>query len=194
MKSIIFGAGKLIFFSALLLVCAASAAFAQGARLQLDSLDRFESVADQTVDVTVDQKVLHLAKLFLSKSRNTNEQKIKELISEVEGIYVKHFTFEKAGQFSAADLEPIRSQLNNPAWIKIANVRSRRKGQNIDVYTQVNGNKVGGLAVFATEDRELTVVNIVGPIDLEKLSELEGSFGIPGFQIQRDKDDKSQKE
>jgi hypothetical protein len=194
MKPILNRPIKLIFCASLLMLGAAGASLGQGARLQLASLDRFESIADRTVDVTVDQKVLQLARPFLQRSKDPNKQKINEIISEIEGIYVKHFTFEKSGQYSQADIEPIRSQLNNPAWIKIANVRSKRHGQNLDVYTQVNGNKIGGLAVIAAEDTELTVVNIVGPIDLEKLSELEGSFGIPDLYIVRDRDDKTQKE
>ncbi|HEX8142021.1 MAG TPA: DUF4252 domain-containing protein [Pyrinomonadaceae bacterium] len=188
MKSIISRAVKLILFSSFLIACAAATATGQTARLNLGNLDRLEAVADQTIDVTVDQKVLQIARLFLAKSKKPDEQKVKELISEIEGIYVKHFTFEKAGQYTLADIEAIRAQLNNPAWSKMANVRSRRKHQNIDVYTMINGNKVGGLAVIAAEERELTIVNIVGPIDLEKLSELEGSFGIPGLQIERTRD------
>jgi Domain of unknown function (DUF4252) len=197
MKPILNRSIKLIFCASVLTICAASAgsaALGQGARLQLASLDRFESIADKSVDVVVDQKVLQLARPFLQRSKDPNKQKINEIISEIEGIYVKHFTFEKSGQYSASDIEPIRSQLNNPAWIKIANVRSKRHGQNLDVYTQINGNKIGGLAVIAAEDTELTVVNIVGPIDLEKLSELEGSFGIPDLYIVHDREDKRQKE
>ena len=190
MKSIMTGSIKLIFLSSLLIVCAAMTAMGQNARLQLGNLDRLEAVADQTVDVTVDQKVLQLARIFLSKPKNQDEQKVKELISEIEGIYVKHFSFEKAGQYSMADIEAIRSQLNNPGWAKMANVRSKRKGQNIDVYTMINGSRITGLAVIAAEEKELTIVNIVGPIDLEKLSELEGSFGIPSIQIERDKGQK----
>jgi hypothetical protein len=194
MKSIMIAAIKLILFSTLVIACAATAAFGQSARLQLGSLDRLEAAADQSVDVTVDQKVLQLARLFLSKSKKPDEQKVNELIREIEGIYVKHFSFEKAGQYSLADIEPIRSQLNNPAWSKMANVRSKRKGQNIDVYTMIEGNKINGLAVIAVEDTELTIVNIVGPIDLEKLSELEGSFGIPGLEIERTQLNKTPKE
>ena len=193
MKSIINGSIKLIFCAALLIGCTAWTAMAQSARLQLGTLDRLEAVADQTIDVTVDQKVLQLAKIFISKSKKPDEKKIAELISEIEGIYVRHFKFEKAGQYSMADVEAIRSQLQNPAWARMANVRSRRNGQNIDIYTMINGAKIGGVAVIAVEDTELTVVNIVGPIDLEKLSELEGSFGIPGLNIERIKD-RSQKE
>jgi len=193
MKEIIIGSIKLILFSSILIVCAGATVLAQSARLQLGSLDKLDAIAEQTVDVTVDQKVLQLAKIFLSKSKKPDEQKVRELIGEIEGIYVRHFTFEKAGQYSVADVEAIRSQLNNPAWAKMINVRSKRNGQNIDVYTQINGNKIGGLAVLAVEDKQLTVVNIVGPIDLEKLSELEGSFGIPGLDIERT-ENKSQKE
>jgi hypothetical protein len=193
MKSIAVVSTRLVLLSLALSVCACATALGQSARLQLGTLDRLETVAEQTVDVTVDQKVLQLAKIFLSRSKKPDEQKVKELIGEIEGIYVRHFVFEKAGQYSPADVEAIRSQLNNPAWSKMINVRSKRRGQNIDVYTMINGNKIGGLAVIAVEDKKLTVVNIVGPIDLEKLSQLEGSFGVPAFDID-DTDDKSQKE
>ena len=193
MKSLMIGSIKLIFFSLLLIACLAVTAFAQSARLQLGQLDRLEQVADQTVDVTVDQKVLNLAKIFLGKSKDKDQQKVKELIGEIEGIYVKHFRFEKAGQYSLADIEGIRVQLNGPGWSRMANVRSKRNNQNLDVYTMINGAKIGGLAVIAAEEKELTVVNIIGPIDLEKLMDLEGSFSIPNLELERIKD-KTQKE
>ena len=46
------------------------------------------------------------------------------------------------------------------------------------------GDQVSGLAVLATDPKELTVVNIVGPIDLEKLTQLEGQFGIPDLDLE----------
>ena len=48
----------------------------------------------------------------------------------------------------------------------------------------LNGEQVGGLAVLVFEARELTVVNIIGPVDLEKLSKLEGQFGVPELGIE----------
>ena len=48
----------------------------------------------------------------------------------------------------------------------------------------LTGDKVGGLAVIATDDREFTVVNIVGTVDLEKLAQLEGQFGVPDLGIE----------
>ena len=35
------------------------------------------------------------------------------------------------------------------------------------------------MAIIAAEPTELTVVNIVGAIDIDKLSALEGKMGIP---------------
>jgi hypothetical protein len=35
------------------------------------------------------------------------------------------------------------------------------------------------------------VVNIVGPIDLEKLAKLEGQFGVPELGIEKTKDKKN---
>jgi hypothetical protein len=43
------------------------------------------------------------------------------------------------------------------------------------------------MAVLALEDRELTVVNIVGPVDLDKLAKLEGQLGIPELGIESQK-------
>ena len=44
---------------------------------------------------------------------------------------------------------------------------------------------ISGLAVLATQPKELTVVNIIGPVDLSKLSELEGQFGVPELGIEQ---------
>ena len=47
------------------------------------------------------------------------------------------------------------------------------------------GNIIKGLAVLATETKALTVANLVGPIDLDKLSQLEGRFGIPNIGLKQ---------
>src|SRR5439155_597017 len=43
--------------------------------------------------------------------------------------------------------------------------------------------EIRGLEVISAEPKEFTVVNIVGPINLEKLSQLEGSFGVPFLNL-----------
>ena len=66
------------------------------------------------------------------------------------------------------------------------NVTSKKEG-NVEVYLLFNAEQVGGLAVLYTEEKELTVVNIVGPVDLDKLAKLEGQLGVPDLEIEKTK-------
>jgi len=115
-------------------------------------------------------------------SKDADEAKVKDLVNGLKGIYVKSFEFETEGQYSQADLESIRSQLRGSAWNRIVNVTSKKEG-SVEVYLMKNGAEISGLAVLAADPKEITVVNIVGPVDLEKLTELEGNFGVPELGI-----------
>jgi hypothetical protein len=63
------------------------------------------------------------------------------------------------------------------------NVRSKDR-ENVEVYTDMRGENIAGLVVISAEPRELTFVNIVGPIDLERLTDLGGQFGIPRVEVE----------
>jgi hypothetical protein len=57
------------------------------------------------------------------------------------------------------------------------------------IMADVQGDRINGLVIIAAEPREFTVVNIVGYIDVERLSRLEGEFGIPRFSSKDGKDE-----
>ena len=176
----------------LLLGC--SAIFAQTpqtSRLELSSLDHLATKASQSVDVNIDERLMRLAAKAFS-DKDADEREIKKLITGVKGIYVKSFEFDSDGQFTAADVEAIRAQVRGSGWTRLVNVTSKKEG-NVEVYLQMTGEEIGGLAVLSSEDRELTIVNIVGPVDLEKLAKLEGQFGVPELGIEKTKD-KAKKE
>ena len=142
------------------------------------SLDRLAAKASEVVDVTMDSSLLQMASKFLS-DKDADEAKAKKLVSGLKGIYVKSFEFEKAGEYDMADVEAIRSQLRAPAWSRIVGVKSRKNGENAEVYLKTENGKISGLTVIAAEPKELTIVNIVGTIDPDELSDLGGHFGIP---------------
>jgi uncharacterized protein YejL (UPF0352 family) len=160
-------------------------AAAQNPKIQTSQLDALASKASQTVDVNIDEKLLEITKKWL-KGDDPDEVKVRDIVNGLKGIYVKSFEFETESQYSDADLESIRSQLRNPAWNRIVNVNSKKEG-SVEVYLMQVGTQITGLAVLATEPKEITVINIVGPVDLDKLSELEGNFGIPDLEIERSK-------
>jgi hypothetical protein len=178
---------KLITLMGFSLFLFAPAAHAQDAKLEINNLDRLEARAEQVVDVNIDSRMLQFAAKFLS-AKKPDEARIKELVAGLKGVYVKSFDFGKENQFSASDFEGVYRQLQNPAWSKMVNVRSKRDGQNVEVYLMLVGNAINGLAVIATQPDQLTIVNIVGPIDMDKLAALEGNFGIPRLDLEMDGD------
>ena len=185
MKSLFQKSLKTIALASLVVLGAAATALAQNPRIQTSQLDALAAKASQTVDVNIDERLMQLAAKFLS-SKDPDEAKVKELVNGLKGIYVKSFEFENEGQYTEADLEGIRSQLRNPAWNKIVNVSSKKEG-SVEVYLMQIGNQISGLAVLASDPKEVTVVNIIGPVDLDKLTQLEGQFGIPDLEIERSK-------
>jgi len=174
-----------------LLVALPFAVHAQDSRLQLSGLDHLAGKANQTVDVNIDERLMKLtAKIFNEK--DADEQQVKKLVEGLKGVYVKSFEFDNAGEYSTTDLETIRTQLRGPGWTRMVNVTSKKEG-NVEVYLQFNGDQVGGLAVLYFEEKELTVVNIVGPVNLDKLAELEGQFGVPELGIEKTKKNNNEK-
>ncbi len=169
----------------LLIIASTLVANAQDSRIQTASLDHLAAKASQSVDVNVDERLMKSAAKVFS-DQDADERKIKKLVEGLKGIYVRSFEFDKSGQYTAADLEPIRTQLSGPGWTRMVNVTSKKDG-NLEVYLLFHGEQVNGLAVLHSDEKELTVVNIVGPVDLDKLAQLEGQFGVPELGVESQK-------
>lgn len=145
------------------------------------NLDRLAEKAEAAVVVTLDKSMLKLTSRFLDKDDDAAE--VKKLIANLDGIYVRSFTFASDGQYSPADLQAVRDQLQAPAWGRIVGVRSKRHGDDVDVFFKDAGNgQLGGIVVIAAEARELTIVDIVGTFDPARLADLSGEFGIPKLE------------
>src|SRR5438105_13504320 len=86
----------------LLLIATVVTVRAQSAKLQIDQLDSLANKASETVDVRLDERLMQTtAKFFVTK--DPDDAEIRELIKGVKGIYVKSFTFEKAGEYSQTE-------------------------------------------------------------------------------------------
>jgi hypothetical protein len=182
MKTLFQSLLRLAAISLPLILCTAIAANGQSARLRTDSLDYLAGKASETVDVNIDERVMHLtAQLF--SSTDPDEKEIKALIGGLKGIYVKVFDFDHEGVYTSADVESIRVQLQGPGWSKIINYSSKKEG-SVEVYLMTLGDQINGIAVLAADPKELTIVNIIGPVDLNKLTKLEGRFGVPDLDIE----------
>ena len=158
---------------------AAAPAYAQNARLQIDHLDKLFPKAVETVDVRIDGSLLLMASKFL-RSDKADEAAVKEIVQSLKGVYVKGVEFDKDGEYSETDVEAIRQQLAAPGWDRIVGVRSKREGENVEVFLMINNNAViEGVGVLVSDPKQIMVVNVVGPLDPEKINNLRGQFGIP---------------
>ena len=153
---------------------------AQAGKLELQNLERLADKAAEVNDVTLDGSLLQFATTVLKKSGDPDAAQVVDVMKGLKGIYVKSFEFDSPGQYSPADVEAIRAQLKGPGWQRIVTSFSKRNNERDEVYLLKNGDRIDGITVLVAEAKELTVVNIVGSIDPEKLGELGGHFGVPG--------------
>ena len=173
--------------SALTLACVvafgSAAGFAQNAKLQLSQLDKLAAKASEVTNVTLDGSLLKMAGQQMSeKAAKSNSEKkaaAADLVHRLKGIYVKSFEFDKPGEYSKADVESITRQLESGGWTPIVHVEEKKSGETTGIYVMREGGETVGMAIVAAEPKELTVVNLVGPIDFSQLGGL-GSLGSLG--------------
>lgn len=177
---------------ALALLTAVTANAQDAARLRFENLNKLEAKALDVVEVNIDGKLLELAKRVLVKNNDEDARKVAQAISGLKGIYVRVFTFEKENEYDVSDVDEIRAQLNAPGWEKLANVRSKKNNQKVDVYTMFTGDVMSGVAVVVSDTKSIAVINVIGPIDIELLSELGGKMNIPRIDIENDNEKKKQ--
>lgn len=141
-------------------------------------VEKLSAKAKETVEVTMDGPMLKWASKFLS-AEDPEEKKAAELVKNLKGIYVRSYEFSDEGAYSAAEVEALRSNFRSPEWSRVVGVRSEHDGENVDVFFRLENEEMAGIVIIAAEPKELTVVNIVGPLEVDQLADLGGEFGIP---------------
>lgn len=167
---------------AVVMLLAAMPAAAQKINLDFPGL---EERAEEVVDITLDASMLRMAAKFLS-GKDDDERAVRDMINGLSGIYVRSYQFAKEGEYDRSLFTRVKSQLG-PTWKPFVNVRSKTK-DNVTIMANMQGEKVTGLVIIASEPREFTVVSIEGPIDIDRLADLEGQFGIPSITKEKNRD------
>ena len=144
------------------------------------NLEHLASKASDSVDVSLDSNLLQFAAKFFN-GKDPDEVKVKKVLTGITGVYVKSFEFSHDGGYLPADLEKVRSQLKAPEWSRIIGVKSSGENENIEVWVRNENGKVSGVAILASEPRQLTVANLVGNVDLDSLADLGGHFSLPNL-------------
>jgi hypothetical protein len=157
-----------------------SPGFAVEPELNIPNFSHLRLKATDSVDVTLDGFLMRVArKIAASHAGDEAHDEALSLLQDIKSVRVRNFTFDSDNAYSKSDIDSVRKQLLAPGWSALVQVHRREASEDVDVYVCLEDDKVKGLAVIASEPREFTIVNIVGSIDLDKISQLEGQFGIP---------------
>ena len=168
------------------LVAAATLVFAPGAhgaspQLAIPDFSHLKQKAVDSVDLTVDGMLLRIAKKFASADEENDPA--LSLLSDIKSIRVRNFEFNEDDAYSKADIDSVRKQLAAPGWSALVQAHKRDPREDVDIFLCMDGEKVLGLAIIASEARSFTIVNIIGSIDIDKIAQLEGQFGIPKHSL-----------
>jgi len=168
------------------LVASATLTFAPGAhgaspQLTIPDFGHLKQKAVDSVDLTVDGMLLRIAKKF-ARDEEEHDPALS-LLSDIKSIRVRNFEFDEDGAYSMADIDSVRKQLSAPGWSSLVQAHKREPKEDVDIYLCMDGEKILGLAIIASEARSFTIVNIIGSIDIDKIAQLEGQFGIPKHSL-----------
>jgi hypothetical protein len=169
-------------------IAAGGAASARGQSGQSDQLPAPSPIektlaerATHVTEVTLDKNMLAFAAKFMDKDKDDDEddKAVKDMVRNLKGVYVRDYEFDKDHSYTGEELEGLRKYFEGSNWSPMVHERTKGIAEGTDVYLKLEDGKVQGLFVLDAEARELSLVLILGPVDIDKISELGGSFGIP---------------
>jgi hypothetical protein len=147
--------------------------------------------ASNVTEVTLGKNMLAFAAKVMN-GKDKDEAATRQLIEGLEGIYVREYEFDKEGQFSADDVEQLRKYFETSEWSPMVHERDRKNNESTDVMVKLVNGESHGMFILAVEPKELTIVLILGPINMDELGELKGVAGLGGLgnlaKVEKDKD------
>jgi hypothetical protein len=153
-----------------------------GAKVDVDEPD-LEKKADEVVEVNLEGKSLEQGSRLLAIRQGVSAP-VKSLLSGIKGIYRRTYRFATGGSgYEDADVASIHKKMTGEGWSPVIDVKDNAKREAVTVYSYTEGESVAGVTVVSSDPSEVTVVNIVGPVDLQTLIEAGESLGVPTMQI-----------
>ena len=134
--------------------------------------------ASNVTEVTLGKNMLAFAAKVMD-GKDKDEEATRHLIEGLDGIYVRNYEFEKEGQYSAVDVDKLRSYFEaNGEWSTIVRERDKKSGESTDVMMKMVNGETHGMFILDVEPKELSIVLILGPVKMEDLSKLGGIGGL----------------
>ena len=110
---------------------------------------------------------------------------VKSVLSGIKGVYRKTYRFAAGNSYEEGAVTSIRSQMTDGGWSPMIDVQDKKQNKGLTVYsyTATDGTSPNGVTVISTDPGEITVLNLVGDIDLDALADVGATLGMPAMSI-----------
>jgi len=166
------------------LACVVPVTSAVAQEIPIPNLEQYAKGAKEVTNVVLDKNTMALASGFMKGKGNGNNT-AKDIVSKLNGIYIHTFEYDRDGAYNRKSVEQIRNQFKGPEWSNIVSSHEsgkgddKAKGEDTDIWMHIVNGTIRGMVIITAEPRELTFVQIDGPLRPEDLQSLQGNFGVP---------------
>jgi hypothetical protein len=150
--------------------------------LDLPDLQSLQHQATDSVNISLDPWLLGSLSAFMD-DKDADSAAMKKMLSGIKSIQIRSFAFGTDFVYPTSAIDGIRQQLSAPGWSKMVQVHNRKDHEDIDIYLMMDQHRANGFALIASDPRQLTLINIVGSINMDDLPMLERHFHIPAVGI-----------
>ena len=171
----------------------AQTALAQSSQLPAPSPIEKELAAraSDVTEVTLGKNMLAFAAKIMN-GKDDDDAEARHLIEGLDGIYVREYEFDKAGEYSAEEVDQLRKYFETSDWTPMVKERERKTGESTDVMVKLVNGESHGIFILDAEPKELTIVLILGPIKMDELGKLKvigglGALGDVAKDVDKDK-------
>jgi hypothetical protein len=121
-------------------------------------------------EVTLDKAMLGFAGQFIDKNDDA-----KKMIDGLDGIYIRSYEFAKEGAYTKEEIDQLRSYFTNSGeWHSLVKERSLKDGESSDIMVKMVNGQQHGMFILTAEPKEISIVFILGPIQMDQLKNLHG--------------------
>lgn len=149
-----------------------------GQELDLSFLKDLEAKATEVTNVSLGKEQMQLIQGLTSGVAG----ELKSLAGGIELVQVRSLEFDKEGMFSLAEMTALRDKVKTNEFLPVISVKQKGGFTEILLRKGPKGNR--GFLILSVEPREVSIVNIVGDLDLASLGKLAGKFGIPDVVLE----------
>jgi hypothetical protein len=150
---------------------------AQTPQVSVPSFAELKATATDSVDLTIGPSLLGMLG-WLMDDHDPGSADLKKTVQGLKSVQIRSYRFKEDFVYPKAAIDALRAQLSQPGWSQLVKVRERNK-ENVDIYVALENRTIHGLTIIASGLRELTVVNVVGTVNLDQVDGIRKTFAKP---------------